>query len=153
MVRLLRPVALCALVALAGCATPSGPIFGDWHGRQPTGDGISPSTIDIVLYGMPGDTRGRYDFRAYSANPGLFNAGNRTVEWGDRWTFLPSSDSARVGIVQLHDLPAGQISKYALMSDGVLIPATASNVPDRSPGSLRYGLTPVPRQSRAYGRL
>lgn len=145
--------AACLLSVMAGCAGPSGPVLGDWRGRQPTGDGINPSFVDIILYGRPGDTQGRYDFKATVTDPILVNGGNHTLEWGDRWTLTGGPVPGAPQVLHLHDLPNTQISTYALMSNGILIPTTAARVPDTSPGSLRYGLAPVPRDSRSFGRL
>ena len=144
---------LCLSSMIAGCAGPTGPVLGDWRGRQPTGEGINPSFVDVILYGSPGATQGRYDFKATVTDPILVSGGNHTVEWGDRWTILPGPVAGAPPVLHLHDLPNSQISTYALMSNGVLIPADRGHLPDTSPGSLRYGLAPVPRDSRSFGRL
>jgi hypothetical protein len=152
--RLLQPVImLTAILALAGCAGSNQPIFGDWRGRQPTGIGLYPSFVDLVLYGQPGDVQGEYDYQANRMEPTLFGGGgNSNLAWGDHWTLTPSKDPS-VQILHLHNLPSSQISAYALMPNHVLIPVTPAGVPDMSPGSLSYALTPVPRTNRSYGRL
>ncbi len=145
--------AACLLSTITGCAGPTGPIFGDWRGRQPTGDGLNPSFVDIVLYGRPGDTQGQYDFKATMTDPILVSGGNHTLQWGDRWTITGGPASGTLPILHLHDLPNSQIASYALTPNGVLIPTNPANQIDTSPGSLRYGLAPVPTSSRSYGRL
>lgn len=146
-------LALGAMLIPSGCAGPSGPVYGTWRGRQPSGDGVYSSFVDLVLFGSPGTTQGQYDFRATIANPGMLNSGNRNLEWGDRWTLVPGGAPGAPPVVHLSDLPGGQISDYALMSNGTLVPTTRGKLPDTSPESLRYGLAPVPRDSRGFGRL
>ena len=142
---------LGAMLALGGCADRSGPVFGNWQGRQPTGGELNPYFVNLVLHGAPGATQGEYDFKVLITDPTLSGIGNHTVIWGDRWTL------SRVGtappVLSLHDLPDGQISSYALMSDGVLLPSTRAGTPDLSPASLHDALRPVSRDSWGYGRL
>ncbi len=142
---------LGAMLALPGCADRDGPVFGNWQGRQPTGGELDPHFVDLVLHGAPGATEGEYDFKVLITDPTLSGIGNHTVIWGDRWTLT------RVGtappVLRLHDLPDGEISSYALMADGVLLPATRAGAPDLSPASLHDALQPVARDSWGYGRL
>jgi hypothetical protein len=152
--RLLQPSIITALfLMLAGCAGSNQPIFGDWRGRQPTGDGLYPSFVDLVLYGQPGDTQGEYDYQANRMDPTLLDSGGRTLTWGGRWTLTPSPANPSLQILHLRNLPGSQISGYVLMPNHVLIPVTRTGLPDLSPASLTYGLAPVPKTNRSYGRL
>ncbi len=144
---------LALMLAVTGCANTDGSVFGDWQGRQPTGVGIYPSFVTLVLHGRPGDTQGEYDFQAMIMQPTLDNIGNRQLTWGDRWTLTPAPAANGPPLLVLHNLPNSQVSRYVLMPDGILFPATQAGLPDTSPGSLRYGLKPVPKNSWGYGRL
>ena len=141
------------LLGLGGCAGSDGPVVGSWQGRQPTGSGISPAFVTLVLHGNPGAVQGEYDIQAVVTQPIYNNFGGRNLTWGDRWTLLPGPTAGAPPLLELHNLPNSQISRYVLIPDGRLLPATREGTPDLSPGSLRYGLTPVPRNSWGYGRL
>nr|WP_321984258.1 hypothetical protein [uncultured Lichenicoccus sp.] len=149
--RTCRTLAVAALAALAGCE-PTGPIFGAWQGRQPSGFGINPSFVDLVLHGNPGDIEGEYDIQATQGQTTLDFIGDRNLVWGDRWT-ITRDPASGVPILQLHDLPNSQISTYAMLRDQVLVPVTPDGRPDVSQGGLRYSLLPVRPGSRTYGRL
>ena len=152
-----RSMRFAAMLALTlgsgGCANTDGPVFGDWQGRQPTGAGIYPSFVTLVLHGNPGDTQGIYDIQAVVMQPTYDNTGSRQLTWGDRWTLTSTPAADQPPLLVLHNLPNSQISRYVLMGNGVLLPATEKGLPDTSPGSLRYGLTPVPKSNWGYGRL
>ena len=104
-----------------------------------------------MLHGPPGASTGEYDFKALITDPTLSGVGNHTVIWGDRWTLSRAGEAPP--LLLLHGLPDGEISSYALMSDGVLLPATRIGTPDLSPASLHDALRPVPQNSWGYGRL
>ncbi len=140
------------MLGLGGCANTDGPVFGDWQGRQPSGFSIYPSFVTLVLHGNPGDTQGKYDIEAQVAQP-TFDTGDHQLTWGDRWTLTPSPVTNAPPLLVLHNLPNSQISRYTLMRNGILIPATEAGLPDTSPGSMRYGLTPKPKSSWGYGRV
>jgi len=141
------------VLGLGGCANTDGPVFGNWQGRQPSGIGINPSFVTLVLHGGPGATQGEYDIRAMVMQPILDDTNDHQLIWGDRWTLTPSPVPGAPPLLELHNLPNSQISRYALMQNGILLPATTAGLPDTSPGSLPYGLSPVSPSSRAYGRL
>ena len=144
---------LALLLALAGCATETGPIFGEWQGRQPQADGISPTFITLVLHGNPGDTEGGYDILAVDTQPVLGDVNQRQLSWSDRWTLTPTTGPGTVPLLVLHNLPNSQISRYVLLPGGALLPATPQGRPDTSPESRIEGLRPVPRNSFGYGRV
>ncbi len=146
------PTIVLAL-GLAGCAEQGGPIFGEWQGRQPQTDGISPTFITLVLHGNPGDTQGGYDIQAIDTQPVFGDVNERQLTWSDRWTLTPSPGPGSVPLLVLHNLPNSQISRYVLLSNGVLLPATPQNGPDTSPESRIEGLRPVPKTSFGYGRV
>ena len=149
-----RPLQAVGLsLVLAGCAAQGGPVFGEWQGRQPQTDPISPTFITLVLHGNPGDTQGGYDIQAIDTQPVLGDVNNRQLNWSDRWTLTPSAGSGSVPLLVLHNLPNSQISRYVLLSNGVLLPATPQDHPDTSPESRIEGLRPVPRTSFGYGRV
>ncbi len=140
-------------LALAGCVTPSGPVFGDWRGRQ-LGDSINnPTFVNLVLHGSPGDQGGAYDFQAQVLDPSLDGLGNHTVIWGDQWSLVHSSTPGAPPILVLHNLPASQISRYALLPNGLLVPVNTGSLPTNARYNLQYALQPVPKQSWGYGRI
>ena len=140
-------------VTLGGCATQSGPIFGEWQGRQPQVDPVSPTFITLVLHGRPGDTQGGYDIQAVTTQPVFGDVNNRQLTWSDRWTLTPSAGPGSAPLLVLHNLPSSQISRYVLLANGVLLPATPRNLPDTSPESRIEALRPVPTTSFGYGRV
>ncbi|TLU73244.1 hypothetical protein [Lichenicoccus roseus] len=151
--KFLRTCSILALVgAVAGCE-PTGPVFGSWQGRQPTGFGISPSFVDLVLHGNPGDTQGEYDIQAIQAQTTFDNLGDRNLIWGDRWTITRDQGPAGPAILHLHNLPNSQISTYAMLPNRVLVPLGPNGRVDLSQDNLRYSLVPLSPSSRAYGRL
>ena len=145
--------ALGLAVTLGGCATQSGPIFGEWQGRQPQVDPVSPTFITLVLHGRPGDTQGGYDIQAVTTQPVFGDVNNRQLTWSDRWTLTPSAGPGSVPLLVLHNLPSSQISRYVLLANGVLLPATPRGLPDTSPESRIEALRPVPTTSFGYGRV
>ena len=148
------PLGVLGLVlALVGCAAQSGPILGEWQGRQPQADPVSPTFVTLVLHGRPGDTQGGYDIQAVDTQPVFGNVTDRQLTWSDRWTLTPSAGPGSAPLLVLHNLPSSQISRYVLLSNGVLLPATRQNRPDNSPESRIEGLRPVPRISFGYGRV
>lgn len=141
------------ILALAGCVAPSGPVFGDWRGRQ-LGDSITnPVFVNLVLHGSPGDQRGSYDFQAQVVDPTLSGPGNHTLIWGDQWSLTQSGAPGAPPILELHNLPASQISRYALLPNGLLVPVNTGSLPASSRYNLHYALQPVPKQSSGYGRI
>ena len=146
---------MAALLGLACCAGYSGPIYGDWRGNQPTSLGLYPTyRRPRSSTARPAPPRGQYDFQANRTDPGLFNGGDRTVSWGDRWTLAPTSASGSVPILVLHNLPSSQISRYAMLPNDRLVPLTLAGVPDTTSYGLHYALVPVPRgTSWRFGRL
>ncbi len=145
--------ALGLALALSGCAGQGGPVLGEWQGRQPQLDPLSPTFVTLVLHGNPGDTQGGYDIQAINTQPVFGDVNQGQLTWSDRWTLTPSAGSGSVLLLVLHNLPNSQISRYVLLSSGVLLPATSQNRPDTSPESRIEGLRPVPRNSFGYGRV
>ena len=141
------------LLGLAGCIAPQGPIFGDWSGRQPGGDGLTPNFINLVLKGTPGARTGQYEFRASLSNPLSGGLGSRSLRWSDSWTLSPDSGPGAPMTLTLHHLPSGQIARYALLGNGVLVPFSKAGQPDTSRYGQQYELTPVPRTNYSYGRV
>ncbi len=140
-------------LALAGCAEQNGPIFGEWQGRQPLAGGNSSTFITLVLHGNAGDSQGGYDIQAIDTQPVFGDMNERQLTWSDRWTLSPSAGPGSVPLLVLHNLPSSQISRYVLLSNGVLLPATPQNHPDTSAESRIEGLRPVPKSSFSYGRV
>lgn len=140
-------------LALAGCTGQNGPIFGEWQGRQPQLDPLSPTFVTLVLHGKPGDTTGGYDIQAIDTQSVVGDVNQRQLTWSDRWTLTPSAGPGSVPLLVLHNLPNSQISHYVLLPNNVLLPATPQNRPDTSPESRLEGLRPVPRNSFGYGRV
>ena len=148
-----RLLTLGLALASAGCAVQSGPVFGEWQGRQPQADGISPTFVTLVLHGKPGDTQGGYDIMAVDTQPVLGDVNQRQLSWSDRWTLTTTAATGTAPMLVLHNLPNSQISRYALLPNGVLLPTTPQGQPDTSPESRIEALRPVPRNSFGYGRV
>ncbi len=141
------------VLALAGCAEQSGPIFGEWQGRQPLAGGNSSTFISLVLHGNPADGQGGYDIQAIDTQPVFGDMNERQLTWSDRWSLSPSAGPGAVPLLVLHNLPSSQISRYVLLPNGVLLPATPRGGPDTSPESRIEALRPVPKSSFGYGRV
>ncbi len=141
------------LLGLAGCVTPSGPIFGDWTGRQPTSLGLNPTFVNLVLHGSPEARAGSYAYQATMTDTTFNGPGGRTLSWDDRWTLSPAKGGGAPMILVLHNLPGGQIDRYALLGNGVLVPLTNGGAPDTSQYGLHYALVPVSKSSWGYGRV
>ena len=142
-----------ALLAVAGCATPTGPVFGDWSGRQPSGMELGSSFVELVLLGAPDAHAGRYKYRTTITSSSFSNVGTRIVSWDDRWTLTRAPVANAPTILQLHNLPADQIARYALLDDGTLLPLNRQGQPDASRFSRAFALKPLPRSSWGYGRV
>ncbi len=146
--------ALLAL-ALCGCVQrPSVPIFGVWEGTPP-GPAIEPSElVDLVLEGAPDAVAGHYRISTIQRGDLQFGVGTGTRRWAGRWT----SEPARFGgqtlrVIQLHDTLAGDVSRYVLAANGVLVPVRGDNSLYSREQDALYGLRPVPRDSHNYGTL
>ena len=151
--RRFRPALLGLLIA--GCvAQPQPPIFGVWEGSAP-GPTIDPSNlIDLVLEGGPTASAGRYRIATTRRGDLQFGIGTGTRRWSGSWTSEPASiDGAPVRVILLHNALAGDIDRYALASNGVLVPVKPNNQPYSRQQEKLYGLRPVPRDSHNYGTL
>ncbi len=150
---MLRSAILGMLLVLTGCVGPTGPVFGDWSGRPPNAGGDYSSYVDLVLHGAPGDSAGAYEFQATTLAPTATDVEDRYLTWGDRWTLSGGVGAGSARILELHNLPPSQISRYALLPNGVLVPLKRGGQPDLSAYSLGYALAPVPRTRWGYGRI
>ena len=145
--------ALGLTLALAGCFQPTGPVFGDWSGRQPIVSVNQPSFVDLVLLGLPGTRAGRYQIKSTQTDATLSNSGAHTLRWSNRWTIQPGPTPDAPQILILHNLPNSQISRYALLGNGLLVPLGKDGQPDTSNYGLHYALKPVPKSNYSYGRV
>ncbi|WP_428391221.1 hypothetical protein [Lichenicoccus sp.] len=154
MVKAYRIAAVLGLtLALDGCFQPTGPVFGDWTGRQPLISINQPSFVDLVLLGLPGAREGQYQIKANQTDATLSNSGARTLRWSNRWTLQPGPTPDAPQLLVLHNLPNSQISRYVLFGNGVLVPLGKNGQPDTSNYGLQYALKPVPKSNYSYGRV
>jgi hypothetical protein len=142
--------ALGLIISIAGCAHPTGPIFGDWRGEQPSRITDFTKTVELVLEGPAGAQSGRYRIATTFHNPDPIS-GHGTRRWSDIWT----SEQRTVGgrpqmIIHLHNTLPGDIDSYALAPDGSLRVLYPSGQVDDTPGGRRYVLSPV-RPGPGYG--
>ena len=128
---------------LAGCAQPQGPILGEWQGEPPGSSSDSYVAVDLVLYGGPGATSGRYTIKTTLQNPNQFNS-HGTNEWGGSWTSKPGVvDGKPAQFITLHEHLPDQIGGYALASDGKLHALDPNGSYDQSRAGALYTLSPV----------
>ena len=154
MIKASRAVAALGLMlALDGCVQPAGPVFGDWTGRQPLGSVNRPAFVDLVLLGQRGAREGRYQIKSTQTDATLVAGGARTLQWSNHWTLQPGSSPGAPQILVLHNLPNSQISNYALLGNGLLVPLGKNGEPDTSNYGLHYALKPVPKSNYSYGRV
>jgi len=154
---MIRGMIFACLLLLGACANTDGPVVGTWRGRHATGDGVTPTFVNLVLHGQPGPAGkvggGEYDILVWTSANTLDSPASRTLEWGDRWTMAPQAPGSSLQILHLHDLPGGEINTYAMLPDRVLVPLGQNGQPDTSRYGLMYALSPVAPGSRGYGRL
>ena len=146
-----RCLTTAMLLAVAGCITPHGPVFGDWSGRQPDGDGLDAHFVDLVLHGSPGDSSGGYEYKSVRSVGAFVDPAERNLTWDGRWTLTPVPGGPPR--LDLHNLPNSEISRYALLGNGLLVPLTSGGTPNLSRYSLSYALKPVPKSNWGYGRV
>jgi hypothetical protein len=139
------------LGAVAGCAQPAGPVFGDWRGTQPSGAAEFSKSVELVLNGPSNARSGTYQIATTDYNSGLVG-GNDTRRWGGSWTSEQRVvDGQTQTIIHLHNILPGAISTYELASDGSLHVVDPNGQVDGSPDAKLFVLSPVPRGPR-YGR-
>lgn len=134
---------IAVLFGLAGCAGPSGPVFGEWQGNQPGGNADTPDQVDLVLEGGPGATSGQYHITTTVQNPNQFSS-NGTQEWGGRWTSVQrDTQGGSTQFITLHDHLASEVGGYALGADGKLHALDPRGSIDTSRDGVLYTLSPV----------
>jgi hypothetical protein len=140
------------LGTMAGCAQPTGPIFGDWRGTQPSGAAQYPKSVELVLDGLPDAQSGRYNIATTEYNPGALSGNGGTRRWGDVWTSEQRVvDGRKQTIIHLHNTLPGDLSTYELGADGALHVVDPNGQVDRTPAARLYILSPVQPGPR-YGR-
>jgi hypothetical protein len=128
---------------LAGCAQPDGPVLGEWQADTPGRNPDSTSGVDLVLYGGPGATSGRYNIKTTAQNPNQFS-NHGTEEWGGNWTSTQGVVNGQPAkFITLHDHLPDQIGGYALASDGRLHALDPNGSYDQTPAGALYTLSPV----------
>ncbi len=137
------PLALAVALGLAGCAQPTGPVFGDWQGQPPGSSVDTPVAVDLVLDGGPGATSGRYHITTTTQNPNQFS-NNGTQQWGGPWTSTQRMVNGEMTtFITLNDHLASQVGSYALEADGKLHALDPNGTIDASPRGALYTLSPV----------
>ena len=131
------------LAALAGCAQPPGPVFGEWRSQTTAFNARSQKTVDLTLYGAPGARTGSYHITSTLNDPSVFE-GHGTSQWSGTWTSsrLAAGEGGGTAIKLLDHLP-DDVGGYALMSDGRLHILDPNGLPDITPAGAHYTLSPV----------
>jgi len=142
------------LIMLAGCAGPTGPVFGDWYGYEMGLSGINNLSIHLILDGEPDAQSGTYHLITRMMEPGQMDDPRWNVRWTDRWErrVLQDSQARTYTSIHLHKVPNAETSDYILTANGSLAPVPNTRHPNLSPEVLKYALAPLPRSAWGYGR-
>jgi len=138
-----RAVIPALALGLAGCAGPTGPVFGEWQGEPPGRDRSVPKSVDLVLDGAPDAQSGNYRIATTEHDPAVF-AGHGTRRWGGTWTRSTRMvDGRPLTIITLHDHLPDDIGDYYLAQDGTLHALDPNGKIDTSRDDALYTLSPV----------
>ncbi len=130
-------------IGLVGCAQPTGPIFGEWHGEPPGRSVDFLKSVDLELDGAPDAQSGAYRIASTEHDPTVLS-GNGTRRWGGTWTRSSRVVNGRtLTIITLHDHLPDDIGDYILASDGKLHALDPGGKIDMSPADALYTLSPV----------
>ena len=141
---------MSAVLVMAACAGPTGPVFGDWRGMDTTGMSFDLPEIELVLDGPAEATAGDYHLARQTHE--LFRSSPPFPAWDGAWTSrLVMVAGRRLRLVHLERMAYGHVADYVLLEDGRLAPVADPSRPDLS-GAARYALAPVKRGSFGYGR-
>lgn len=141
--RVMLLAALTGAGLAAGCAASGDPVFGEWSADTPGSNANASLGVDLVLYGGPDATSGRYTIKSTAQNPNQF-ANHGTQEWGGPWTSTPGTVNGRPArFISLHEHLPDQISGYALTADGRLHALNPDGSYNASRDGALYTLSPV----------
>ncbi len=130
-------------LGVAGCAQPTGPVFGEWQGEPPGRTRSTPKSVDLVLDGAPDAQSGAYRIATTEHDPSVF-AGHGTRRWGGTWTRSSRVvDGQQLTIITLHDHLPDDIGDYYLSSDGKLHALDPNGTVETSRDAALYTLSPV----------
>lgn len=141
-------VGVSLAIGLAGCAQPTGPVFGEWQGETPGRNSGFYKSVDLELDGTPDAQSGAYRIESTEHDPTVFgNHGTR--HWGGTWTRSSRQvDGRTLTIITLHDHLPDDIGDYILASDGRLHALDPNGKIDTTPADALYTLSPVrPRRA------
>ncbi|GAN54003.1 hypothetical protein [Tanticharoenia sakaeratensis] len=148
--------AFCLIGAtfLAGCADPTGPVFGDWYGYQSLPVPGGTKATELVLDGLPNAVSGGYRMHTqqYWPGPMMFN---RSDYGGGRWVVRMTCRSPSWQEIDLIEGPFDG-RRYVMLPNRMLIPAAidgaghvtgpdltafglAQRLAARKPGTFGYG--------------
>ena len=132
----------CTLGA-AGCAHPTGPVFGEWQGQPPGRTRDATASVDLVLDGAPDAQSGSYRIATTENDPSVFN-NHGTRRWGGTWTRSTRMiDGRALTVITLHDHLPDDIGEYSLAPDGRLHALDPNGKVDTSRDDALYTLSPV----------
>ena len=130
-------------IGVAGCAQPTGPVFGEWQGEPPGRSVNVRMAVDLVLDGTPDAQSGAYRIATTEHDPSVFN-NHGTRRWGGTWTRSTRMvDGRELTVITLHDHLPDDIGDYYLASDGRLHALDPNGKIDTSPDDALYTLSPV----------
>ena len=136
-------VGVSLAIGLAGCAQPTGPVFGEWQGETPGRNSGFYKSVDLELDGTPDAQSGAYRIGSTEHDPTVFS-NNGTRRWGGTWTRSSRQvDGRTLTIITLHDHLPDDIGDYILASDGRLHALDPNGKIDTTPADALYTLSPV----------
>ncbi|MCQ8280163.1 hypothetical protein NFI95_17135 [Acetobacteraceae bacterium KSS8] len=149
----MRAVLCVAVLGLAGCVGPSGPVIGDWRGAEQSIEGYRERVTELIIDGRPGDGSGVYHLISSVPASGIVSD-PRDIRWSDRWQkrLLHDPSGAPYTVYHLDHAPPSHLADYVLLSTGALLPVVDPAHPDTRPESLRIALQPLSRTAYGYGR-
>ncbi len=149
----MRAVFWVAMLGLAGCVGPTGPVVGDWRGAEQSIEGYRERVTELILDGTPNDNGGIYHLVSSVPASGIASD-SRDIRWSDRWQkrIFRDPSGAPYTVYHLDHAPPSHLADYALLSTGALLPVVDPAHPDLRPQSLQIALQPLPRGTYGYGR-
>lgn len=143
-----RAMIVALALGLAGCAQPTGPVFGEWQGQPPGRARNNSKLVDLVLEGAPDAQSGTYRISSTEQDSSVFN-GHGTRRWGGTWTRSSREVEGRpLTIIMLHDHLPDDIGDYYLAADGKLHALDPNGKIDTRPIDALYTLWPVRPRGR-----
>ncbi len=138
----MTPAAMMVLLGLAGCAQPSGPVFGEWQGHTPGRNVNFGKDVDLVLDGAAGAQSGDYRLTTTEVDPFAPSGADR--QWGGTWERSQRVFNGRpLTIIILKDPLPEDIGRYELASDGTLHALNPDLTPNMTKDGNLYTLSPV----------